>query len=119
MGRAEESLQAARMLLEKGWAEISVSRSYYAMFYAAEALLVAEGLRFKSHRAVVAAFGERFAKTARLDPALHRDLVEAFRQRQVADYEATVRIPRDNATDLLARADKFVSAVRGALEKGG
>lgn len=112
--KAAESLRAAALLLENGLPAVSVSRAYYAMFYAAEALLAVEGLSFKSHHAVVAAFGERFAKAGRLDRDLHRDLMDAFRQRQRADYDPSVQITPDEAAELLTCAKNFV-AVAGDL----
>lgn len=69
LAKATENLLASRELVRSGHPEIAVSRSYYAMFYAAEAVLVEEGLEFSSHGAVHGAFGERFAKTDRLDPS--------------------------------------------------
>jgi uncharacterized protein (UPF0332 family) len=44
--KAEASLQAAQVLAGQGFPEFAVSRAYYAMLYAAEALLLGEGLAF-------------------------------------------------------------------------
>ncbi len=40
--KAERSLDAARVLIESEYYEFSSSRAYYAMFYCAEALLLAK-----------------------------------------------------------------------------
>jgi len=72
INRAEESHQAARILLEGGFSNFSAAQSYYRMFYLVEALLHSKGLTFSSHSAVIAAFGKEFAKTAILDPDFHR-----------------------------------------------
>jgi uncharacterized protein (UPF0332 family) len=40
--KANENTEAADLLLQNGFFDISVSRSYYAMFYLAEALLYPE-----------------------------------------------------------------------------
>jgi uncharacterized protein (UPF0332 family) len=37
--RADDSLESAKLLVNNGYNDASVSRSYYAMFYAAEAVL--------------------------------------------------------------------------------
>ena len=50
--KARESLEAARILLREGFAGFSASRSYYAMFYTAEAILLRQDLAFSSHAAV-------------------------------------------------------------------
>lgn len=49
LNRAEQSLQAAKVLLEKGLLADSVSRAYYAMFHATVGLLYQTGLHAKSH----------------------------------------------------------------------
>ncbi len=60
--QAEQSLQAAKVLLEKGLLDDSVSRAYYAMFHAAVAILYALGLRAKSHSGTINLFGEHLVK---------------------------------------------------------
>ena len=42
--RAQRSLDAARLLADSGYAADAVSRAYYAMFYAATALLPSEDI---------------------------------------------------------------------------
>ena len=42
--RAEASIEAARLLASGRFHNFAVSRAYYAMLYAAEALLLEEGL---------------------------------------------------------------------------
>ena len=58
---SEESLEAAKLLLERGYPAFASSRAYYAMFGAAEALLLSKELSFSKHSAVIAAFGQHFA----------------------------------------------------------
>ena len=43
--RADESHQAAKLLLDKGFLNFSAAQSYYTMFYLAEALLYFERAR--------------------------------------------------------------------------
>ena len=45
--RAEASIEAARLLARGRFHNFAVSRAYYAMLYAAEALLLEEGLAVK------------------------------------------------------------------------
>ena len=77
LDKAAENLAAARLLWSNGSVEISASRTYYAMFYVAEALLLARDLVYSSHAAVVAAYGREFAKTQLLDARFHRHLIDA------------------------------------------
>jgi uncharacterized protein (UPF0332 family) len=61
--RAKRYLKSAEILLEEGDYESSVSRTYYAMFYSAQAMLLTKNLSFSSHKGVISAFGEQFVKT--------------------------------------------------------
>ncbi len=67
IGKARQSLGAARTLLRDGYTDFAASRAYYAMFYVAEALLLARGLSYTKHSAVISAFGREFAKAGHLD----------------------------------------------------
>ncbi len=62
--KAVRAIAAAESLLRDGFPDFACGRSYYAMFYVAEALLAEAGLRFRKHSGVHAAFGERFAATS-------------------------------------------------------
>ena len=81
--RANESHQAAKLLLDKGFPNFSAAQSYYTMFYLAAALLYSKGFEFSSHSAVIAAYGKEFAKTQALDPEFHRHLIIVERRRAI------------------------------------
>ena len=51
--RADTNLQVARELLAKEYYDVSASRSYYAAFYAAGALLLNEGIDMSKHSGVI------------------------------------------------------------------
>jgi len=55
--KAHRAVQAAKTLLETGDFDFAVSRGYYAMFYAAEAMLASKDVKFQKHGGVHAAFG--------------------------------------------------------------
>ena len=50
LAKARQKLRVAEDLLDLGHWDDAVSRAYYSMFYAAEALLEGEGLRFQDGR---------------------------------------------------------------------
>ncbi|MBN1933477.1 MAG: HEPN domain-containing protein [Anaerolineae bacterium] len=89
----------------------AVSRGYYAMFYAAEVALLSEGLAFSKHASVIAAFGQRFARTGRVPAYLHRYLLDAFDIRQIGDYDAPGMVSRDRAGQVMVWAREFFRAV--------
>jgi len=109
--RARNNIEAAQLLAHQGFPDIAASRSYYAMLYAVQALLLAEGLEFSSHGAVHAAFGQHFAKSGRIEPRFHRYVLDAFRARQGADYEVKPEVSAQDAATLIAEARELLAAV--------
>jgi uncharacterized protein (UPF0332 family) len=59
MARADTSLSAAQLLIDHDYFAEAVSRAYYAMFYAATALLHTEDVSVAKHSAVIALVGQR------------------------------------------------------------
>lgn len=106
--KAARSLQAAKLLNKQGLAEFAVSRAYYAMFYVASAFLEGEGLSFSRHSAVIAAFGQQFARTGRVPIELHRYLITAEQSRIRADYNIDPNLTQADADQLIARAEQFL-----------
>lgn len=63
MKKAKISIAAAKELLNAGYPEFSVGRSYYAMFYVSQALLLTKDIVFSKHSAVISAIGKEFVKS--------------------------------------------------------
>jgi uncharacterized protein (UPF0332 family) len=81
LAKARRYLASAEVLRLMQDYDSAISRLYYAMFYGAEALLLARGQAFSSHRAVIAGFAKEFIKTGLLPKDLHRWLREGFDKR--------------------------------------
>jgi len=88
IAKSDLSLLAARELLKLGFNGFSASRSYYTMFYAAEALLLTKELRFHKHFAVLSALGSEFVSAGIFPKHLHSFLTSAFDMRNAGDYTA-------------------------------
>jgi len=114
--KAKESVLAAEELSGNGHYDFSASRAYYAMFYAAEALLLTKNLSFSSHKAVISSFGKNFTKSGALPPELHRYLRDAFRLRQLGDYGAPGSIDKDKAEELIRQAKEFIELAEKYLK---
>jgi len=115
LNKAQRAVGAAARLKDDD-PDFAVARAYYAMFYAAEALLVDQGLRFRKHGAIHAAFGEQFIKGGILDAKFHRWLLDAFDKRIQADYGIDVALTAEDALATLRQAEQFLAAVRQHLE---
>ena len=60
MDKAVRSLEASKSLLEGGNNDFSSSRSYYAAFYALQALMLTKNLVYSKHAGVISGFNEHF-----------------------------------------------------------
>ncbi|MBI4551845.1 MAG: HEPN domain-containing protein [Candidatus Latescibacteria bacterium] len=117
MQRATRYLQSAEILRREGDYESSVSRTYYAMFYATQALLLTHHLSFSSHKGVISAFGRHFIKTGLFSKEMGRELNRAFEKRQLGDYEYTFVISEDEAEEILTNGKRFVDKVMEYLKE--
>ena len=114
--RADELVQVARELADSGHAADSVSRSYYAMFHAATAALLALGIERSSHRGIIAAFGESLVKGGHMDARHHAAFRKAFDARIESDYLPEPAETIEKARAILDEAREFIVACRSFLQ---
>lgn len=104
-------LKSAELLLYDEDYESSVSRTYYAMFYCAQAALLTKNMTSSSYRGVIAAFGEHFIKTNVFPREMGRELNRAFGKRQLGDYEYTSVVSDEDASQLLTTGKEFCHTI--------
>lgn len=108
---AHEHLQMADMGLGAGLYRRCVSEAYYAFLDAADAALVARGIRTKSHSGTIDLFGLHFVKPGLID-AKFADWFRKIRKDRIdADYERMREFSEAEAREALARAKGFVHVV--------
>lgn len=62
LARSHDKLAVAKAVLAAGYPADAVSPAYYAVFHAAEALLLVEGDEPRSHEGLKSLFGLRFER---------------------------------------------------------
>ena len=112
LAKADEKLGVADRLLAQNDFEDAVSRAYYAAFYAAQALLLSEGLESRSHGGLVALVGLHFVKTGRLEKKFGRYLSNLMEDRQQSDYNLFSGLEKQDAEQSLEEARAFVAETR-------
>jgi len=118
MERAHETLDDARALFKQDRTPASiVNRAYYAMFYAALALLATIGQETSKHSGVLALFDKHFMKTKILPKEMGAFLHQAFDMRQTGDYEEEAELTQKDAQQTLEAAVKFVETIEEKLSK--
>lgn len=114
--RADDSMQVARDLLEKGHFDVAASRAYYAAFYAASALLLGKDIDPSKHSGVISAIHREFVKTGKLAVAQGKNLNWLFELRGVGDYGVIVHVTEGEAIRAVKVADDFLVGVKRLLE---
>lgn len=116
LGKAENKLKAAKHLFAGGFYDDAVSRAYYAIFYAARALLSLKKIYPKTHKSVISQFGLEFVKSGFVEKIYGKIISYAKDRREEADYGITTEIMKEEAEDILKSAEKFIQNVKTARE---
>lgn len=119
MDRARVALQQSRDNLDWGYYDVATSRAYYAMFYAATALLTSQNISRKKHSGVHAAFAQYFVKPGFIEPEYSRMLGNAFRVRLDGDYEISPSLDETLSEGILRDAEQFVERAAVYLQQEG
>lgn len=115
IARAERYLRTATLLVDEEDYASSVSRSYYAMFYVARALLKQAGSEPGTHSGMRNQFGLHFVKGGPLPERFARMLNDAEEMRTMADYAEDFVLTEDDARMTLRDAEAFVERMSTLL----
>jgi len=113
--RADDSMQVARDLLEKGHYDVAASRAYYAAFYAASALPLGKNIDPSKYSGVISAIHREFVKTGKLAVTQGKNLNWLFELRGVGDYGVIVHVTEGEAIRTVNVAEDFVGTVKRLL----
>jgi uncharacterized protein (UPF0332 family) len=113
--RSKQHLKSARDLLQNDDFADSISRSYYAIFQAARALLALQEVESRKHSGVISLFNRHFVKTRKVDKQLGVILKDARRSREMADYTELAEFSRDDAQEQIADAEVFIRSVESLI----
>jgi uncharacterized protein (UPF0332 family) len=112
LARAEEALASARLEARAGHLRFAVNRAYYACFYAANAILLAEGRHFVKHAGVRSALHQFLINTGRLSRAHGQTFDTLFDGRHEADYGAATAFDSAEVQGCIERAQRFVEQMK-------
>lgn len=116
--RADKSIKAARLLFDNELYEDSMSRTYYAMHYAARAALLTEKLSPKTHRGIISEFGNKLVRMGNLSKKELSELSSGLRYRIKSDYEPDFEIEKADLTEQISNAEDFIEKIKKFVTKG-
>ena len=118
--QAQTALEDGKFLLEGARSPQSiVNRAYYAMFYAALALLQQIRKVPSKHAGVISLFDTEFVVRGIFPKELSKDFHKVFELRQMFDYRVLEPASAAKAQEVLQKAVRFVEAVRNYLLESG
>jgi len=115
--QADESLQEAKTLAQNSLWRGAINRAYYAMFYAALALVVQKQQVISKHSGVIAFFDKEFVRNSVFPKELSRYLHFAFERRQNSDYGEIFTVNSEEANQAIIEAGQFVDEIKAYLRK--
>ena len=119
LARAREALAEADLLMAAQRWNGALNRLYYALFYAARALLALNRLDSSRHSGVIALFQEHFVKPGLVPAEIARALPQAFARRQRADYGDFAEAHDADVQTLRGDVERFVDACAGVANRDG
>jgi len=117
LDQAVEELQAANLLFAEKYYREAISRAYYSMFHASQALLMIKEVYPRSHKGVIQKFGEEFVKPGLLEKKMGYILAQAETMRLKADYDVGVKITKEECEEILANCEFFISKVKEIIKE--
>ena len=114
---SREELEIAALLLEREHYRTCLSRSYYSVYYATQALLLSQNLDASTHKGTIRLFGQHFVKTGQFSSEWAKILSDAYELRQLSDYDADFTGTLAEAEILLEKAKAFVTEVERILNE--
>lgn len=108
MKNAYQKLEVSKKLLENQFYADAVSRAYYAMFFAAKALLSQYNLYPKTHRGLISQFSLKLVKDRNFNKDLFNLMVRAQDDREEADYGLYIDINKEEADLIVNGARNFL-----------
>lgn len=115
--KAEETIKAANVLLEKEMWNSAVNRFYYACFYAVTALLVKAEIETKSHSGVKTQFFLNYVKQGKISMENGRLYADLFDWRQKGDYGDFFDFSESDAKPLAMLCRNFIDAIKQEINK--
>lgn len=112
-----EALEAARCLLANGFFRDAVSRTYYAAYHWARAVLFTKGLEAKTHHGTIQLLTLHFVKDGSLSVEAGKLLGDLEIHRELSDYTSAAQFTEAEAAGKIADAERFIDACRPLVEK--
>lgn len=111
MENAHRTLDEVQSHINNGFYNTAINRMYYACYYAASAILIANKITTKSHDGVKQMFSLHFIKTGIIPKEYSRFYSNLFEERTTGDYEDLFNHDLTTCEEYYPTAKDFVSVI--------
>ena len=108
---AHHTMDEVASHISNGFYNTAVNRMYYACYYAASAMLVADHIATKSHDGVKQMFSLHFVKTGKVSMELGKSYSRLFDKRTKGDYNDLFDNDKATCDELYPEAKRFVETL--------
>ena len=119
MNQAHQMLTVAAHNLNNDFYTSAINRAYYAIFYAANAMISTQGLARSKHSGVIAAFRRCFVKPGLIEPEYSAIYGRLMDDRHVSDYDIDTTIAPERVKANVQEARQFVERIETYLRREG
>ncbi len=116
LSRCQDALREVEYLVKGGFYSSAVSKLYYACYYAAVALLVANKIETQTHAGIKTMLSFHFVKTNRLDKRHAKTFFELFDLRHSNDYDDFSLCDKETIETMMPRAKEFIETVSDLID---
>lgn len=113
---AKEKIKSAEILFKNESYRDTISRAYYAIYYAAKAFLLSQGQDPYSHKGVNILFHKFCATHNKPDKSFAKMFSMMQEARLNADYKEKFRVSREDADEAIQSAKSFVKEISSLLK---
>ena len=109
---AQKTLGEIENLVALQYYNTAANRMYYACYYAATAILIANGVEVKSHDGVRMNLGKNIVQEGILTPELGRYFSRLFSKRSTGDYDDFFNHSLETVDELMPDAKRFIQTIK-------
>ena len=109
--KARNTLSDGKKYIKDATLESTVNRIYYAMFYAASALLIAKELSSSKHSGILAVFNKEIVNKGFIKRLWGEFYSDMFKRRQKGDYQDFVKFEKQDVEEWLKKAEEFINII--------
>lgn len=117
LNKSQKYLRSAAVLFELEDFDSCASRAYFAMFYAAQAMLLNETQAFSSKQGIRSSFISQFVEKGPLPARAGEAFERAAELQEVGDYAYDFAISEQDSEHILAESEAFVNSITNLITR--